>query len=60
MFYCEPCGEKNGWPVWSPRRSRGPCEICRRVASCFDVPSSALPPVRRPDEYSVASETPDE
>lgn len=44
MFYCDPCGQKNSWPrdFWSPL-SRGTCECCGNVATCYDVPSACLP-----------------
>ena len=42
MFYCDPCAKKNEWQEGF-MKSRGPCEICGRVALCNDVPSSALP-----------------
>lgn len=46
MFYCETCRELHGWPKgWG--RSLGPCEMCGKVADCYDVPSRALPPVKR-------------
>lgn len=44
MFYCEPCAAKNKWPYeFYMMQSRGPCEVCRKVATCVDAPSSALP-----------------
>ena len=43
MFYCQKCAEKNKWPDWSLHRSHGPCEICKKTADCFDVPSKYLP-----------------
>ena len=47
MFYCDPCAEKNGWPM-SLRRSQGKCEMCDKVDLCNDTPSSQLPlPKRR-------------
>lgn len=46
MFYCEPCGLKNDWPVWMIfGMSVGPCECCGKTRECFDVPSHALPAV---------------
>lgn len=49
MFYCEECRKKHEWPKsWSI--SRGPCEMCRKVADCFDVPSRALPPAKNKDK----------
>ena len=45
MFYCELCREIRNWPE-SMIRSRGRCEICGLTASCYDVPSSALPVYR--------------
>jgi hypothetical protein len=48
MFYCDACATKNGWPddFWRGQ-SRGPCEVCGKVAACYDVPSSALPNPKR-------------
>jgi hypothetical protein len=46
MFYCDECAEKNGYPQ-SIIRSKGPCELCDRVANCSDMPSSSLP---KPEE----------
>lgn len=44
MFYCEPCGEERGWPTYGYLpRSRGGCEVCRKGAVCYDVPSRNLP-----------------
>lgn len=44
MFYCKQCGTDNGWPTgFHLPMSRGPCEMCKTMASCFDVPSSSLP-----------------
>ena len=43
MFYCEQCRRARAWPE-SMVRSQGPCELCHRVASCYDVPSKFLPP----------------
>jgi hypothetical protein len=50
MFYCEPCAKERDWPsdMWLPR-SRGACEICKKIAACFDVSSRNLPvPKREP------------
>lgn len=51
MFYCDPCGEERGWPTEKTNpvmaftfKSRGPCEMCHKVAVCNDVPSKYLPP----------------
>ncbi len=50
MFYCRDCAKKNDWP-WDPwglaRFSHGPCEMCRTVGKCVDVPSYALPVIPR-------------
>lgn len=38
MFYCDPCAEERHWPkapIWT--RSKGPCELCRKVKLCNDV-----------------------
>jgi hypothetical protein len=44
MFYCEACAKKYGYPfeLWTPM-SKGPCEICKTMAVCADVPTSQLP-----------------
>lgn len=47
MFFCEKCRAKNDWPG-SLARSHGRCEVCRKVADCYDVPSGALPEPKRP------------
>jgi hypothetical protein len=47
MFFCENCKQKNKWPGWMPS-SRGKCEICSKVAVCYDVPSKYLPLPPRP------------
>lgn len=47
MFYCELCRKKNEWPQGFSG-SYGPCEVCHKVATCFDVPSKYLP-TRRTD-----------
>ena len=54
MFYCDDCGTKNDWPTEQtglvlPHRSIGPCEICKKVRSCYSVPASRLP-VKRPEK----------
>lgn len=48
MFYCDDCAKKNEWPApdFGPR-SRGPCELCKNVRVCYDVPSYALPMPKR-------------
>jgi len=42
---------KNNWPrdFWHPL-SRGACEVCGTVATCYDVPSSCLPQARTEKE----------
>jgi hypothetical protein len=42
MFYCDRCAKRKCWPN-SLFKSYGKCEICRRLASCNDTPSSYLP-----------------
>lgn len=42
MFYCEQCKEKNKWPT-SLHRSFGHCEMCGKIAHCYDVKSHNLP-----------------
>jgi|WetSurMetagenome_2_1015567.scaffolds.fasta_scaffold160858_2 hypothetical protein len=42
MFYCDKCRKKYNWPE-SMCKSRGKCEICDKISSCNDVPSSRLP-----------------
>lgn len=43
MFYCKECAQEYEYPTnfYLPR-SRGPCELCKKGAICFDVPSSTL------------------
>jgi len=47
MFYCNKCGEKNGWPTNTPLSSYGACECCEKLWACNDVPSSSLPLPKR-------------
>jgi hypothetical protein len=56
MFYCDPCGNKRGWPFgWF--KSLGPCEICHQTRLCGDVPSGALPvPAAREPMYVMPSD----
>ena len=42
MFFCKKCAAEKGWPT-SSVRSQGPCELCRVVSNCNDVPSYMLP-----------------
>jgi len=49
MFFCEACRVKRGWPE-SLARSHGSCEVCGKHAACYDVPSSALPPPKKPSK----------
>lgn len=42
MYYCPECAKQKGWPE-SMSRSKGPCEVCQRVAVCYDTPSRYLP-----------------
>lgn len=48
MFYCDPCGKKNGWPTGMPM-SHGNCEICGKRKDCNDVPSKCLPFPKKED-----------
>lgn len=51
MFYCDACAAKCGYPTdFYISRSRGPCEICGTLATCYDVPSSKLPEPRQQEE----------
>ena len=56
MFYCEPCRVKHGYPE-GIGFSRGPCELCGRVATCYDVPSSYLARFPSPKEQPVSLES---
>lgn len=47
MFYCEECRAKNDWPE-SFFKSRGPCEMCHKTATCNDVPSKFLSAAKPP------------
>jgi len=42
MFYCPACAKRKSWPE-SLARSEGRCEVCERVAVCYDTPSKYLP-----------------
>lgn len=57
MFYCQPCATENEWPddFYLPK-SYGPCEMCGKGASCFDVPSSHLPPAKPKSDVSEQDE----
>lgn len=45
MFFCNDCKTKNNWPgLWES--SYGKCEMCGKIAPCYDVPSSRLSPAR--------------
>lgn len=49
MFYCDHCADQNEWPKpWLA--SYGPCEVCGRVRSCYDVPSTVLPPAKKKED----------
>lgn len=52
MFYCEPCRVKNGYPE-GIGFSRGPCELCGKLANCYDVPSSYLARFPSPKEQPL-------
>ena len=41
MFFCAKCAKKNNWPT-SYLGSYGPCEVCRAVCYCNDIPSRNL------------------
>lgn len=41
MFYCEPCRVEKNWPR-SSTKSNGDCAVCRKGASCYDLPASHL------------------
>jgi hypothetical protein len=58
MIYCDECGKKNDWPIWSMScQSYGPCEVCGKTRGCNDVPSRALPIPKRPrDKTSVIAD----
>lgn len=59
MFICEDCLKKyfaiSG--ALAPL-SYGPCEMCKRVRTCYDIPSSSLPtrikPKPKPKTWSVS------
>lgn len=51
MFFCEPCRELRDWPESPLSRSYGRCEICDQVATCWDVPSSALHPTTKVQRF---------
>ena len=43
MFYCLKCAKKNEGPsFFGLPMSLGPCEICGKTSTCYDVPSAAL------------------
>lgn len=49
MFFCDACAKERGWPQ-SMFKSKGPCEMCGKVAVCNDVKSSALPLPKKEEE----------
>lgn len=55
MFYCPDCQSRLEWPK-SLFRSYGKCEMCGKVATCYDVPSSCLPMPKRTEEMRRCSE----
>jgi len=56
MFYCNPCAKKHQYPV-STHKSTGPCEVCKKVTQCNDVPAKYLP--MKFKKSDVGSITPD-
>jgi len=54
MFYCRTCQRKNGWPQ-SFTHSYGRCEVCKKPADCYDIPSSQLGAI--PDDGGLVSLT---
>ena len=38
MFYCNDCAKESGWIYNAPTQSYGPCEMCKKVGICNDVP----------------------
>ena len=46
MLYCNDCADERGWPK-TMFKSRGACEICRKVTACNELPSNQLPPAEK-------------
>jgi hypothetical protein len=46
MYFCEVCQKRNGWEK-SKRRSWGACEVCGRMARCYDVAARYLTPPKK-------------
>lgn len=40
MFICEECLKK--YKNWGILMSYGPCEICKKITGCYDIPSKYL------------------
>lgn len=47
MFYCNECGVKQGYPIDTPSRSTGCCELCGKPSVCNDIPCKNLPKHRK-------------
>ena len=60
MFFCEKCRVKNDWPTSMGYPfmgiSYGPCEVCKKVGECHDVPSVGLRKVRKAQSANERSE----
>jgi hypothetical protein len=44
-MYCNDCAKAHEWPE-SVTRSVGPCELCKTVDDCNEIPSRQLPTAR--------------
>jgi hypothetical protein len=50
MFYCDSCRKEREWPD-GYALSRGKCEVCGKVAVCYDIHHSLLKvPVPKDEE----------
>jgi hypothetical protein len=53
MFYCDECGERQGWPE-GILKSQGPCELCGKTRVCNNVASKFLYAPKEPETRSRA------
>ena len=58
MFFCEQCRQDNHWPPydWMKEicpKSNGTCEMCKKKAICYDLPSSQLPAKHRATHITI-------
>ena len=52
MFFCNECAIENDWTN-GIMKSSGKCEVCKKHAICWDVPSKYLKPVKRDEAQEL-------